>query len=194
MSTEFDELADAWSERIRRARQTHRCSACGETIRAADRYSYTAIVYEGTVEQVKRCLRCERIYRHLDATRARDDWSGPYDGIDPYLRCGHTYEEVRGTEPPPEIAALAFLLPGEAMAEDPRKWDDLTFLSYVEQHSKTQRALFSEEQLARLYELAGRQLPPVPSGPVAGFARLPADVAAPLVNAARKRIDGRDVG
>lgn len=33
--------------------------------------------------------------------------------IDRELRCGHSYEDVHGKPPPPEIAALAFALPGE---------------------------------------------------------------------------------
>lgn len=96
---------------IRRARKDHFCSACGETIHRGDLYSYTFGVFDGATEQVKRCARCELIFRHLDSL------TGPDEAVDRELNCGHTYEYRHGEPPPEDIAALAFALRIEAQAQ-----------------------------------------------------------------------------
>ncbi len=102
-----DEVADVWRDTRRRARKEHRCSACGDTIRRGDHYIDHLSIHRGVLDSCNRCMRCEAIYLHL---RDISDWE---DQPMPALDCGHEYQEVHGREPPPEIAALAFALPGE---------------------------------------------------------------------------------
>lgn len=103
------DLADVYIRTWRTARKAHKCSACAEQIRPRDRYTHTAIVGDGTAWTVKRCARCEAIHAHLRerANQSYGEW--PSDELD----CGESYEDVFCEDPPPEIAALAFALPGE---------------------------------------------------------------------------------
>lgn len=96
-------------ERKRRARKEHTCSCCAEMIRRGDLYIYEFAVFDGRPDEVKRCLRCQAIYDHLLETHINAEDSS----VDRELRCGHTYREVHGCEPPDAIAALAFALPGD---------------------------------------------------------------------------------
>jgi hypothetical protein len=103
---------DVW----RKARKTHTCSACRETIAPGQRYHRTFYVFEGDPGVVIRCARCEAIYTHLNA-RMRDEGDhGEYCAAE--LDCGDTYEERWEEAPPPEIAALAFWLPGDPLPVD----------------------------------------------------------------------------
>lgn len=89
---------------------------CGAVIPAGSRASYTMSVFEGIRDAVWRCHRCERIYLHLqERCSAENATSWRYRAlcVDDRLDCGIDYEEEWGEEPPPEIAALAFALPGE---------------------------------------------------------------------------------
>ena len=96
--------------RYPRASRPYKCQACEEQIPCGCRYAYIAEKWDGEVNTMRRCLRCDGIYQHLlKKWRAGDNPDPP----DPYLACGHEYSEVHGEEPPPEIAALAFALPGE---------------------------------------------------------------------------------
>lgn len=109
-----DEYADVYHEELRRARKEHRCCACGETVRRGDRYRVTNIVYEGTVDTYKHCLRCFRILKLLASEhRKRDTEQVP----EIELGCGHSWQEVFEEEPPPEVARLAFLTADEAQRE-----------------------------------------------------------------------------
>lgn len=107
MSHSVDECYDVYRESERQARKLHQCDACGDQIRPGDRYFCVGIVFEGEGESVKRCLRCQRIHQHLRTLAPGDMWP------DERLNCGEEYTEHWGREPPPEIAALAFALPGE---------------------------------------------------------------------------------
>ncbi|MCC7541953.1 MAG: hypothetical protein IT379_37380 [Deltaproteobacteria bacterium] len=100
-----------YSEKVRRARKEHRCSACCETISPGQHYTYVSFVVERTAESLKRCTRCEALYRHLREL-------GRGEGLQPdmALNCGLSYEEEWG-ELPGHIAALAFVLPGEPIPE-----------------------------------------------------------------------------
>ena len=108
MSHEVDERYAVYSETRRRAIKQHKCSACKEAIRPGHTYHVIAIIFEG-VESLKRCERCQAIHLHL-RTLDRDMWP------DERLNCGEEYREHWGREPPPEIAAMAFALPGEVKA------------------------------------------------------------------------------
>jgi len=109
VSRSVDDTYDVYDEREPRARKEHRCKACGETIRIGDRYANVKVVFDGTAETIKRCLRCQRMHEHLRTLGDRRDRLWP----DEQLNCGEEYEEHWGKKPPDEIAALAFALPGE---------------------------------------------------------------------------------
>lgn len=113
MSVSIDDCGtlEASSETRPRARKEHRCNACGETIPRGTVYVRNGFVGEGTAETIKRCLRCERIYAHL-AERFRVAGRRG-EAPDVMLACGHSYRDEWDEDPPDEIAALAFALPGE---------------------------------------------------------------------------------
>lgn len=111
MSQYGGERADVWHERWLTARKSHRCHACGELIIAGHRYHLTKNLSDGEGYTIRRCARCQMIYAHL-TTRIRKD--GDRDEYcHETLDCGDSYQERWGEEPPLEIAALAFALPGE---------------------------------------------------------------------------------
>lgn len=95
---------DFWVEKKPRARKDHWCGACSETIPRGDRYVRVNFKQDGEISSLIRCLRCERIYRHLQE-------KGRPVGMVPcwLLDCGLDYLEEWEEEPPPEIAALAFV-------------------------------------------------------------------------------------
>lgn len=104
-----DETADVYDERRVKARKVHHCVACGERVEPGHIYMRVAIIYDGGVTTLKRCLRCQAIHEHL-----RDVAPEPEAWPDEDLNCGHDYEEVHGGQPPPpEIAALAFKSGGD---------------------------------------------------------------------------------
>jgi predicted RNA-binding Zn-ribbon protein involved in translation (DUF1610 family) len=100
-----------YRETPRTARVAHKCSACREAIAPGHRYTSIAIVFDGEVEALKRCARCQALHEHLRAkVRAdgeRDEWP------DERLNCGHTYLDRWECEPPEDVARLAFALPGD---------------------------------------------------------------------------------
>jgi hypothetical protein len=112
-----------YNEHQRRARKDHRCSACqAVVIRRGDLYKDIRTVFEGEAETIKRCARCEALYQHLKGlgqrTVTRADGSTyqvthfvPAEKLD----CGNSYQDEWERDPPPEIAALAFWLPGEPL-------------------------------------------------------------------------------
>ena len=102
-----------WSDRWVVARKEHHCRACGETIRPGDRYHKTFYIFDGNPHETKRCARCETIFDHLSGRIAKEGDCEEF--CDERLACGHTYEERWREEPPPEIAALAFWLPGDPL-------------------------------------------------------------------------------
>lgn len=65
MSHSVDERYDVYNEREPRARVDHVCDACKDTIRRGDRYANVKVVFEGSAETIKRCLRCQRMHEHL---------------------------------------------------------------------------------------------------------------------------------
>lgn len=95
-----------------RARKEHKCCACHGTIHRGELYTYSFTIHDGHAESLRRCARCDAIYEHLcsrhTSGEAWPEWS---------LHCGHGYDEVFGEEPPPEIAALAFMTAEEVLAQ-----------------------------------------------------------------------------
>jgi hypothetical protein len=93
----------------RRARKEHKCSCCRETIPRTHFYFRQFVVWDGTTDTIKRCARCQTLYEALVASHP-GDWE---TAVAWRLDCGHSYKEVYDTEPPPEIARLAFMTPSE---------------------------------------------------------------------------------
>ena len=102
-----------WEESSPKARVEHKCDACGETIPRGTVYSRTFYVFDGDANVTKRCPRCQVIFKHLDS-RIKDHGDDE-EFCDQELNCGHEYGERWGTEPPEEIAALAFWRPGDPL-------------------------------------------------------------------------------
>ena len=105
------ESADVYTDEWRKARKEHWCHACAEAIVPGQRYMRVAMLFEGRWEIIVRCERCESIHAHL---RGRIRKGGdPEEYCDDRLNCGHDYRERWSEDPPPEIAKLAFWMPGE---------------------------------------------------------------------------------
>lgn len=65
-----------------------------------------------------------------------------------------------------------------------QKWTNEEFLGYFEEHCRTERALFSGEHVRRLAALAGVDTDVLPGQ----FVAVHADVALPVIAAARRRL------
>lgn len=109
MSGYYDETYEVYKEEPVTARKAHTCDACKETIPAKATYWKVFTLFDGNVDSLKRCNRCEAIHVHL-----RNLCAGTGDEIwpDERLACGLKYEDEWG-ELPDHIAALAFALPSE---------------------------------------------------------------------------------
>ncbi len=102
------------------ARLEHKCDACCETIRPGDVYANVFFICEGYTNRLKRCARCEVLYRKLVTLHQAKNRKCLHDDtttVDPELDCGHTYREVFGEDAPEELARLAFMTPSEMQAE-----------------------------------------------------------------------------
>lgn len=107
MSMEIEGSCEVYRDILRTAKIRHACSACSEPIHPGHRYVDHFSVFRGEIERVKRCMRCEAIYQHLLELSDPSE-----DEPDRRLKCGHSYQDVHGSEPPEAIAALAFAPPG----------------------------------------------------------------------------------
>jgi hypothetical protein len=107
MSREVDGVYSVYSETRPKARKVHKCDACHESIQPGHFYMRVVAIFDGEAETIKRCMRCQTIHKHLRKLGDCDMWP------DERLNCGEEYKQHWGTDPPPEIAALAFALPGE---------------------------------------------------------------------------------
>jgi hypothetical protein len=106
-----EEPYDLYKETPVRSRKDHRCSACKQTIPPKVTYWKIVVVFDGTLESLKRCSRCQKLHKHLrELGRERDMWP------DERLACGKLYQDEWG-DVPVEIAALAFELPGDQKDE-----------------------------------------------------------------------------
>lgn len=86
------------------SRKVHECVACHEGISPGDRYHVTAGRWDGEFLTFKHCTRCEKMCAAL--------WKAGVEWLDFHLDCGEVWDDVFG-KPPPEVAALAFALPGD---------------------------------------------------------------------------------
>lgn len=95
----FDaEPCAVWREVRRRARKIHQCWACSQAIAPGHRYQVSTVVWDGTAQTWKHCLRCAHL---LGLLKAR---LGSYTTEIFDLDCGVVWED-----PPPDIAQLAFM-------------------------------------------------------------------------------------
>lgn len=88
------------------ARKEHRCYGCSETIRPGDKHRRTAQLVDGEWSTYRHCRRC---WAMLEALLAEGHESVQWD-----LNCGEVWEN-----PPPEIAALAFMTRDEMQRRTP---------------------------------------------------------------------------
>ena len=107
MSHSVDDRYGFYIEDAVRARTQHQCGACDDPIEPGHIYANVRYQWGGSVERVKRCIRCQRIHLHLRELARYETWP------DEELNCGQDYEEEWGGPPPPEIAALAFMSAAE---------------------------------------------------------------------------------
>jgi hypothetical protein len=114
MSYECDEQYAVYEEKEVRARKFHKCSACGERILPLSRYFRINIVFDGSVETIKRCRRCQALHLHLRTLDDHQSFCSLWP--DERLNCGEEYSKHWGQPPPPEIEALAFLTEQEKQA------------------------------------------------------------------------------
>lgn len=115
MSHSCDESYDVYIAKRVRARKTHKCCACREPIVPGHHYIRIGLVFDGSAESYKRCLRCQTIFEALVVElRGSDEWP------DEDLNCGHEWSENLGKPVPDAIAALAFLSPAEVQALTPK--------------------------------------------------------------------------
>lgn len=108
MSHLAEEAYSVYDETYPKARVEHTCAACKEAIRVGHRYARVAMVFDHEAETVKRCMRCQTIHLHLRTKGDSELWP------DERLNCGEEYAQHWGEDPPPEIAALAFVTAEEA--------------------------------------------------------------------------------
>jgi hypothetical protein len=97
---EPDDYSEVSQSSTVHARKPHTCYACHETIQPGDYYTRTSDLFDGQWSTLNHCLRCWAMFKALCAR----DGSALYD-----LNCGEEWED-----PPPEIAALAFVTRAEA--------------------------------------------------------------------------------
>jgi hypothetical protein len=110
VSHAIDDVYSVYREIQRTARIQHACEACRETISPGHTYWSVSWLFDSRAESTKRCERCQVIHLHLRKKGEGEMW--PAERLD----CGEGYLDHWGQEPPDEVAALAFALPGEVRA------------------------------------------------------------------------------
>lgn len=112
MSGYFEERYTVYTETCVTAVKPHTCSACGIAIPKGGRYYRVTWVFDGSADGVKRCLACQCTHEHLrELCETGEQWP------DETLSCGLDYRDEWDSEPPPEIAALAFWRYGDPLPQ-----------------------------------------------------------------------------
>ncbi len=84
--------------------------ACDEKVSPGQHYHRLDSLFDGTWDHWKHCLRCWAMLRAIEE-KMREQ--GEYSvALDPCLDCGESWADNFG-DPPSDVAALAFALPGE---------------------------------------------------------------------------------
>lgn len=107
MCDEAEEYYTVFRESKVRARKSHACCACKETIEPKHIYYRTFTVFDGDSATYKHCVRCMKMLNAI--LNARE--SGV--AVDMRLNCGELWSQTIG-DVPDHIAALAFMTPAEA--------------------------------------------------------------------------------
>lgn len=110
MCDEAEGACPVWLVRTVRARKTHQCLGCRETIAVGQDYRVTESLWEGAWSRWKHCNRCARLFDLID-DESRSQ--GILAAVDPGLDCGETWEQAFCEAAPSWAAALAFALPGD---------------------------------------------------------------------------------
>lgn len=107
MSYEADGSYSRYAKTRRKARKEHLCDACDNVIKPGHYYMRIYTVFDGCSDTIIRCGSCETTHVHLtELCRESDDDMWPSERLD----CGESYKGHWEREPPPEIAALPFLI------------------------------------------------------------------------------------
>ena len=101
-----------WEEKWRFARKEHTCTGFREVISPGHRYCVTSTLFDGSWANWKHCLRCHGLFKAI-AERSRDQSGSHLVAIAPNFGCGMSWRDAFEEDPPPEVVALAFRLPGE---------------------------------------------------------------------------------
>ena len=115
MSYSAEEQYEVYNERRIVARKPFECDCviCSVVVRPGDSYTRVTTIYDGRVDTIRRCMRCQYLHEHLRCLCAANS-----DGMwpDERLNCGLDYTEEWG-DLSVEIAALAFWQPGDKLPE-----------------------------------------------------------------------------
>ena len=99
------ESADMYRIEHRHARVAHACTACGETIGRGMGYTSIFFVQDREPGTSKQCARCRAIWLAIAGVTSEPIL---FD-----LDCEHSWRDTFGEDEPPDVAALAFMLPGD---------------------------------------------------------------------------------
>jgi hypothetical protein len=109
MSYYAEEQYQFYNEPVLKARKPHTCDACKLTIPPGHRYVRISWCFDGRIESVKRCLRCQLIHEYLRGLGDGDMW--PAEKLD----CGEEFEPHWGYAPPEWLQSLAFWAVGDPL-------------------------------------------------------------------------------
>jgi hypothetical protein len=60
-------MSDFYTETLRKARKSHKCSWCKDEIKPGDDYVYAGGVFDGNFSMRKECLKCNLLIREMFA-------------------------------------------------------------------------------------------------------------------------------
>src|SRR5262249_3246069 len=103
-----DETYAVYQTTGRKARKPADCGASGDKDRPNDGFTRVVVLFDGRTETINGCSRCQKLPEDLRGL-CREHRDGEF-WPDERFACGLDYREEWGSDPPPEIAALAFAL------------------------------------------------------------------------------------
>lgn len=111
MSYEAEYYYELCDTKVVVARKRHSCTACSEPIERGQRYVRFKALFDKRWDLVRRCARCELIYRHLCSLLGESNLD-----VAPALDCGLSYEDEWGAQPD-AVARLAFVNSADVQGE-----------------------------------------------------------------------------